>query len=481
MATSGWQNEQWIHTIQSEIYFNGNVRIDGITHSGNSLRVWGTIAFCARGTSGWSGYFNAGVYAAVSGQGDGQILGNGQRLYVGSDVYRSFDVTYSVPAATTSYNLSVRYHSEYFDRTLTWGLSFDSGGTAPSGLSTTLDEIGPDFAIITVNLGSYGSPATSASRYIEGAVLGSSSYGAPYKYKAAQATLSNTFTIDNSGSGGLTITPNTQYHYGGYASNTVLSTSMVTGTFTTLPARPTVVAVDQGHGQIDFTVSHATEGSADTVTEEYSTDDGVTWTTIAGGMFTLTLSSQTVVTVRRGNTTGYSSVTVTVAPTFSTALYASVINKTTLVKKVYANAPSRAVVGATLTLDNYFTAFDEQVFVNKFQQNYLSREYVAKGYNLASIDTRRVVFPAVTIYYLEVNFAELPYNSFTLSSASSESDLARAAASWGITIPSSSNYGASTSITATYGEHPTDTSAQKVTKIYASVEGKTKLVFEDPS
>lgn len=494
MATSGWQNEQWIHTIQAEIYFNGNVRIDGITHSGNSLRVWGTIAFCARGTSGWSGYFNAGVYAAVSGQGDGQILGNGQRLYVGSDVYRSFDVTYSVPAAATSYNLNVRYHSEYFDRTLTWGLSFDSGGTAPSGLSTTLDGIGPDFAIITVNLGSYGSPATSASRYIEGAVLGSSSYGAPYKYKTAQATLSNTFTIDNSGSGGLTITPNTQYHYGGYASNTVLSTSTVTGTFTTLPARPTVVAIDQGHGQIDFTVSHATEGSADTVAEEYSTDDGATWTTITGGTFTLTLSSQTVVTVRRGNMTGYSSVAVTVAPTFNTAIYASVLNKSKLITKVYApfQTTDRGISGIESVSGNEYANIPEgnyDILMMAMSGNNDIKDKVAlqATYQYMDISLWKTPLGQYSMFWhLRENAptGSSPQESLTLAQTTSFSDFCNMAAQYGVNILPSFE-----SVAPVLTEFYLDISAtfenrivsKKIGKIYASVGGKTTLTFEDPS
>ena len=341
MATSGSQNEQWIHTIQAEIYFNGNVRIDGITHSGSNLRVWGTIAFCARGTSGWSGYFSAGVYAAAPNQADGQILGNGQSLYVGTDVYRNFDVTIGgVSPATTSYNFGVRYHSDYFDKTLTWTLSFGASGTQPTGLTATLGDVGPDWADIDVEISSYGSPATSANRYIEGAVLGGSSYGAPYRYKTATAVTSSTLRVDNSTSGALTITPNTAYHYGGYASNTVMSTSTVAGQFTTLPAVPVISAVDQGHGQIAVTVTHANEGSALSITEEYSVDGGSTWTTIAGGTFTLNLSTQTVVTVRRSSSAGFSQDTVTVTPTFAVGIYASVINRSKSMKKVYVSVNS---------------------------------------------------------------------------------------------------------------------------------------------
>lgn len=340
MATSGWQNEQWIHTIQAEIYFTGNVHIDGITHSGNSLRVWGTIAFCARGTSGWSGWFNAGVYAAAVNQPDGQILGNNSRLYVGSDVYRAFDVTISgVSASTTSYSFGVRYHSEYFDKTLYWGLSFNAGGSAPSTPVVTLVSCEDTSAVINVSINSYGDPSTSNNRYIEAAVLGGTGYSAPRRFQKVYRETSADITVSNSSetdSTPLTIRGNTQYKIGGYASNTALSAYTIGSTFITKPARPTIAAVDQGHGQIDFTVSHATEGAAETVVEEYSTDGGATWNTITGSAFTLNLASQTVVTVRRGNSAGYMSETVTVTPTFICGIYASVINKTAAIKKVYA-------------------------------------------------------------------------------------------------------------------------------------------------
>lgn len=216
-----------------------------------------------------------------------------------------------------------------------WSISFEKYGTDPSGLTATLSDVGPDWADIAVSISSYGNPSTSANRYIEAAVLGSSSYGNPYKYKTATAVTSTTLHVDNAGSGNLTIAPNTQYHYGGYATNTVRGTSTVTGTLVTLPAKPTLTAVDQGHGQIGFTVSHATEGSAKTVTEEYSTDGGTTWTTITGGAFTLTLATQTEVIVRRISDAGESSETVTVTPTFTNGIYASVSGQSKKIKKIY--------------------------------------------------------------------------------------------------------------------------------------------------
>ncbi len=245
-------------------------------------------------------------------------------------------------SGSLSGSFSVSYWCSWFDIGVQYysgSGNVPAGGTAPSGLAISLVDCGSDWANISVSISSWGSPSTSTNRYLEAAVLGSTTYGAPRRFQKAYRETSADITVSNSSetdSTPLTIRGNTQYRIGGYASNTVLSTYTVGSTFITKPASPSISASDQGHGQIDFVVSHDAEGSADTVIEEYSIDGGTTWTTITGGAFSLTLSSQTVVTVRRGNTTGYMSETVTVTPTFTTAIYASVMNKAKIIDKIYA-------------------------------------------------------------------------------------------------------------------------------------------------
>lgn len=216
------------------------------------------------------------------------------------------------------------------------GSSIGPDGTPPTGLTATLVEAGPDWADIAVSISSWGSPSTSANRYIEAAVLGTSTYGNPYKYKTATAVMSATLHVDNTGGGNLTITPNTQYYVGGYATNQTRNARTVGAAFTTLPAVPVITVVDQGHGVIEFTVTHANEGSAQTVAEEYSTDGGTTWTTITGGAFSLTLSSQTEVIVRRVSSAGGSTASITVVPQFDVGIYGSANNRAVAIRKVYA-------------------------------------------------------------------------------------------------------------------------------------------------
>ena len=275
-------------------------------------------------------------------------------LYSGSSIYvdfRDFTVngsnlgTKTVTGSGTlwsgslSGNFSVSYYCNWSDigyRSYSGSGDVPAGGTPPSGLSVSLIDYGPDWADISTSISSWGTPSSSATRYIEAAVLGSSTYGNPYKYKTATAVMNTTLHVDNTGGGNLTIVPNTQYRVGGYATNKTRSASTVGATFATLPAVPVVSAVDQGHGVISFTVTHANEGSAYTVTDEYSADGGTTWTAISGGAFSLTLSTQTEVIVRRSSTAGDSVATITVVPQFDVGIYASANGKTVKVTKVYA-------------------------------------------------------------------------------------------------------------------------------------------------
>ena len=493
MASSGWQSETLIYGPIDGINIIGNIRIDGITHSGSDLRVWGTIAVGARRQYGSATgvYFNAGIYAAAVNQSDAQILGNYEYLMTSQDQYRNFDVTISnVSSASTSYSFSVRYHSEYFDRTLSWTIYFDQSGTSPTGLTASLVAVGEDWAMMNVSIDSYGSPSTSANRYIEAAVLGSSTYGNPYRYAKSMETTSAMIIVPGSpGGGSLIITPNTQYYYGGCATNTVQSASTVTGTFVTLPAEPSLTAVDQGHGQIDFTVSHGNEGSAKTVTEEYSTDGGSTWTTITGGTFTLTLVAQTVVTVRRISDAGESVETVTVTPTFTNGIYASVSGQSERVEHVYAPVEGRKLTSASIpTPGTYLLGISD---VNRFCEvinQYQGRiQKLNAGYNLVGIrvyeevnwETNFRTWKCVAILENDgVQEESYIYSTYSLDVSRFRSTLYY---SFGINLSSSWNRDDETvAISSTYGSLGS-TVVKKVDKIYASVEGKSTLVFEDPS
>lgn len=350
MATSGWQNEQTIitQTFSNYVMLKGNVYIDTITHTGTNLRITGTIALCTRQRQGSGGSitYSYDQYATPEGGSERVICSRGTRMSVGSDFHSAFDVTIAnVPATDTGRNFTVNFRcpsGQYgYNVNLTWWLSFDSSGTAPSGLDVTLTSIQDTGATMAVTLGSYGTPSSEANRYIEAAIMGQSTYGGQYRYDIAKATTSATITVNNNSrtntSNPLTIVPNTQYWYGAYASNTVMSTSTVKGGFITLPAYITsITANDVGQGEVYFTVNHASEGTADTAITELSYNQ-TTWQTVSDN-FHLTLTGQTTLYVRRTNSSGSTPVySISVIPSTRIKLYGSVNGQAQEITKLYGS------------------------------------------------------------------------------------------------------------------------------------------------
>lgn len=377
------------------------------------------------------------------------------------------------------------YVNPYGDKTLT-GSSIGPDGTPPTGLTATLVEAGPDWADISMSISSWGSPSTSANRYIEAAVLGSSSYGAPYRYKRKTAAMSETFHIDNSADGGLTITPNTQYRVGGRANNQTRNASTVGSTFTTLPATPVVSATDQGHGVIDFAVTHSNEGSALTVTDEYSIDGGTTWTAISGGAFTLTLATQTEVIVKRSSTAGDSIATITVIPQFDVGIYASANEETVKVTKVYAPGPGRYFDTITQTsTDQVVSIVNQSALVSALNANtdvmkYLNEDQV----EFEGIQVYQSGVGNVTSYLIAYwNGTGASQRTVELARDNDETSfIYKCLNQFGVSVNGWGGGRRGVTMSSTYSKTNNDYSVgTKVAKIYASVNGKTKLVFEDPS
>ena len=221
------------------------------------------------------------------------------------------------------------------------------GAVAPTGLDVTLSSVQDTGATMRVTLNSYGTPSSEANRYIEASILGQSTYGGRYRWATKKAVKSATITVNNSSSvnssNPLTIVPNTQYWYGAYAYNTALSTSMVKGTFITLPAYISDVVVnDTGGGNVTVSVIHASEGTATTVYTEYSYNQ-TDWTTVQD-TFSLEVHSATTIYVRRRNSTGTTPVrTVSIVPAVTVKLYGSVNNQAKEIRKLYGSVNGKAV------------------------------------------------------------------------------------------------------------------------------------------
>ena len=363
MATSGWQNEQLIlsRTFSSSLALYGNVSISSITHTGTNLRVVGSIALCPRqnGSYGTCTYGYA-QYVTPEGGNQMQIVAANTRMvtpghpnYAHTDYYANFDVTLTGVAATaTSRNFTVNFYNpsgQYgYNKNLTWTLNFDKSGTAPSGLNVSISSVADTGATFSVSLSSYGTPSGEANRYIEASIMGQSTYGGKYRWATKKAVTSATITVNNNSatnsSNPLTIVPNTQYWYGAYATNTVMSTSMVKGKFITLPAYISDVVVnDTGGGNVTVSVVHASEGSDAAAYTEYSYDQ-TNWDTVQD-TFSLTVHSATTIYIRRRNSTGTTPVrTVSIVPASTVKLYGSVNNQAKEIRKLYGSVNGKAVI-----------------------------------------------------------------------------------------------------------------------------------------
>lgn len=139
MASSGWQIEQTWFTYSSNIRLIGNIYISSITHTGTNLRIKGTIAAGARGSSNYKFYYSDYTSYAQPEGGNKIALGaKGRTWKVGdSDVHVDFDVTLSnVAASATSRSFYVNFYgpnTSSVKATLRWTLSFSASGSAPSG------------------------------------------------------------------------------------------------------------------------------------------------------------------------------------------------------------------------------------------------------------------------------------------------------------------------------------------------------------
>ena len=221
------------------------------------------------------------------------------------------------------------------------------GAVAPSGLNVSISSVADTGATFSVSLSSYGTPSGEANRYIEASIMGQSTYGGKYRWATKKAVTSATITVNNNSatnsSNPLTIVPNTKYWYGAYATNTVMSTNTVKGTFITLPAYISdVTANDVGGGNVTVSVVHASEGTAATVYTEYSYNQ-TDWTTVQD-TFSLTLHSATTIYIRRRNSTGTTPVrTVSIVPATTVKLYGSVNNQAKEIRKLYGSVNGKAV------------------------------------------------------------------------------------------------------------------------------------------
>lgn len=209
--------------------------------------------------------------------------------------------------------------------------------TVPSGFTNTIVSVGKKSAALSGTVADYGSPV-GADRYVLVAVLGSSTYGEPYRYvqSAAGATsLTNVTVANNVGSGSLTIAPNTKYYAATYASNGMVGDYLIGDSFITLPGDFTSLSCTNEGDTVTAVWAREAEGNAATVTKQYSLDNGTTWTTFTSNPFTFRATGSGTLKVRAVNSTGSSAVKSASYEAQASHLYGSVNSTSKLLNPVY--------------------------------------------------------------------------------------------------------------------------------------------------
>lgn len=236
MASSGWQGDV---TLQSNgfgyDYFKGNLRIDSIVHSGDTVTVTGV--FAVHNTSSYTAYYVYPINAAVNGStGYQQVVAGNQQISPGEYVESGVTFSFSASSTSTSANIEVlwSYNNGTASNSITYTLYFDASATAPTGLNVTDVSASQNSVTATVSISDWGGAGDSSTRYRELQVWAGNMSG-DRRYQAVFGdSTSGSITCNNSSSGALTITPNTKYWVGGYASNGTLNTgSQNFGTVTT--------------------------------------------------------------------------------------------------------------------------------------------------------------------------------------------------------------------------------------------------------
>lgn len=254
------------------------------------------------------------------------------------------NTSFSVSTTQTSANVGWKSSDNY---TGSFTVTFPSGASAPTGLAASNVVATKNSFSATVSITGWGNGATDA-RYREFQVwtYNASSLVEPRRYQAATGTaLSSTITCNNSSSGSLTITPNTRYTLGVYATNGNAATgSQRVGDYVTLPDELTDKAVSNIQTKsVTITAKTKADGNYYAKEIQYSLNNS-TWVTGA------TVSSGSVTNVSfniTGLTPGTNyTIYLRVKTTAGTVSCGSLTAKTKSVVKIV-----RKVNGATQVID----------------------------------------------------------------------------------------------------------------------------------
>lgn len=267
MASSGWQTQKNIHTYSSNVTFIGNVNIQSITRNGTSVTITGQIKFGARGTSGYSVYYNYGVMARPGAGSYQKILANGASIVNGSgnDKTINFTRTMTVAASSTTATLTVNYKacynsdcsSTYWTASPSWTIDVGPGVVPEDQMATPVSSTW-NTVTGTVSVSNWSD--LPSGTYMRLLVLESSYVGGlPHNWEEA-STSPDTLTVTNSsptssGAGGINILGCGLYYVGNYINSGGTGYRYAGGSIYTPPAPVSITyqQASENEWQITFT------------------------------------------------------------------------------------------------------------------------------------------------------------------------------------------------------------------------------------
>ena len=322
--------------VTEKLYFRRTNVYSGSTYSSS---VSGTLKISTQATSGTT---------AIT------VAGGQQNVWQGPfyTATRTFDSSRSGNTITCSWSTTDNAAS-WFSGSGSASITLPTSTVAPSGLSVTLKDFGIDWATFYVSLSSYGTPSSTDGRYIEAGICSTSDYMTnPRRWEISKNVSSATISVNlasSTGSPALTITGNTKYYYGGYASNTALSTSTIAGTFVTLPNPPTITITNITATTATIKWSTPADGGAysKNIVVSGAGLSSKTIGTVSGGSASSGTYALTGLTPSTEYTLTYYTKTTAGNPTpetisfatasSSTRLYGSVSGKTTKIRHLYGS------------------------------------------------------------------------------------------------------------------------------------------------
>lgn len=533
MASSGWQGSQYIYTVYSEIW--GNLRIDGITHSGTDLRVWGALRVEGKG-SGCS-YFNNGIHGYTESQSDALIVGGGVNVCSGNTFDRSFDVTiHNVSTSTTSYNFDAYFYacnanncsSKYFDVRLRWTISFSASGSGPSGaaveyISSTWKSVKIKSSVSSWGSGYSGTPNLEQIVVLPTATTSNWKTTGRQVLKNATSSLTNTNTVTNNNSisfdGGLTIKGASKYKVAAYASTNIGSTDVLDNTIIYTPPAPGQLTYvidpnDDSKQTITYVgvpANNATDYTQSLLTRtvRYKGQNDANWTYIENDtQIALDASTTQLINIPAGTTTAveawmtYNGLKSQVSKANLTNnqdpvyLYCSMGNKAERIEKLYGAVVPQSTPRQLLSINSVET--NEYASVPRENYALLKAGLLNSPFPLDVKNNPTYNYLDISLYrysgvgtgyqlytHLKLNQEDgsSPSASRMLISSSSFQYFVNGCAAMGIIIDPS--YEDSPLETHTFldidAEFGYPAVAKKIKKLYASVNGVTKLIYRDSS